>query len=182
MVTALFISKAAAASATDSIAIVGLTVQAIAVIVAVVASVVALVIASQDRKALLGIAQRDREHERLRTELEYAVRLATNRNMGGSTDSATSHRLGAEALALATVVGARWVPRQFKRATEDKAPEELLGMLQNSESETPRWVKDKIETAIALQQIMDEMYRLTASSAPDAVGKAGEDPDRDAPA
>jgi hypothetical protein len=136
-----------------------LIVQALAVFVAVGASVVALVISGRDRAALLTIARRDREHDRLRTELEYAVRLSANRNRGGSSDREESGRLGAEALALAGVVGEHWVPRQFERAMDYKTTAELESMLDDSDDKTPQWVKDKIETGLAIQRIIAELYR-----------------------
>jgi hypothetical protein len=92
-------------------------------------------------------------------ELEYAVRLGTNRNYGGSTDPAEVNRLGAEGLALATVVGQQWVPRQWERASDGMNENEMRAMLEHPEAETPQWVKDKIEAGLAIRAIIAELYR-----------------------
>ena len=134
-------------------------IQFAAVLVAVAASIVALIVATCDRRTQIKIAAAARAHDRLRLELEYAVMLGANRNKGGSTDPAESARLGAEALAYATVVGQRWVPRQWIRATDGKSPEEMRALLETSETETPEWVKDKIETGLAITAMLDELYR-----------------------
>lgn len=126
---------------------------------AVVAAVIALAVGVIDRRTQLEIARRAREQDRLALELEYAVRLATNRNMGGSSDPAETKRLGAEALALATVVGPRWVPRQWERASNGKTLDQMAEKLDAPESEWPTWVKDKTETGLAIRAIIDEMYR-----------------------
>lgn len=144
----------------DALEIAALIIQALAVLVALGASILALVISGRDRRALIAIARRDREHERLRTELDYAVRLSTNRNMGGSTDAGERKRLGSEALALASVVGERWVPRQYDRAMDYKTSEELEEILHGPETpDSPQWVKDKIEAGLAVQRILAELYR-----------------------
>ncbi len=87
------------------------------------------------------------------------MRLAVNLNRGGSTDRAESSRLSAEALALATVVGPRWVPRQWHDATNGMSEEELAATLDKDEAETPDWVRYKTETGLAIRAIIDEMYR-----------------------
>lgn len=134
-------------------------IQLAATLVAVGASIVALVIASLDRRTQLRIARETREQSRLALELEYAVRLSANKNMGGSAEDAERKRLGAEALALAGVVGPRWAPRQYSRAMNYRTPEELRERLADSdETRTPRWVKDKIEAGLAVQAIVAEMY------------------------
>mgnify|MGYP006891164618 CR=1 FL=1 len=66
--------------------------------------------------------------------------------------------MGAEALALAGVVGERWVPRQFSDAMDGKSSSELAAMLDDPESETPEWVKHKIEAGLAVQQIVAAFY------------------------
>lgn len=134
-------------------------VQIVAVLVALGASIVALVIAHRDRRTQIEIAARDRKHQRLLLELEYAVRLSANRNRGGSTDTEESKRLGAEALALAAVVGKKWVPRQWDRATDGMSDEEMYELLDGPETpERPLWVKDKMETGLAIQNILRELY------------------------
>lgn len=135
-------------------------IQIVAVLVAVAAAVSALVIATVDRRTQLRIARKQATLSRLSIELEYAVRLSTNRNMGGSSDPAESKRLGAEALALASVVGPRWVPTQYQKAVNGKSPEELRASLSDEDSETPQWVKWKIESGLAVQAIVDEMHSL----------------------
>lgn len=131
-------------------------IQLAAVLVAVAASVIALVIATVDRKTQLRIAEKDRAQARLAVELEYAVRLSANRNMGGSTDPAESKRLGAEAMALAVAVGKRWVPRQYDYVMEGRTPDEIIAIFDNPES--PQWVKWRNEAAVGVQAIVDEMY------------------------
>ncbi len=138
-------------------------IQIVAVLVAVAASVVALIIATLDRKTQMRIAEKDRAQARLAVELEYAVRLSTNRNMGGSTDPAETKRLGAEAMALAVVVGKRWVPRQYDYVTEGRTPEQIAAMFDNEES--PQWVKWRNEAAVGVQAIVDEMYATAPPSA-----------------
>jgi hypothetical protein len=134
-------------------------IQLAAALAAVAASIVALVIATLDRRTQLRIAREARDHSRLALELEYAVRLSANVNMGGSTDDAERKRLGAEALALAGVVGPRWVPRQYGRAMNYRSPEQLAERLADQDAvRTPRWVKDKIEAGLAVQAIVDAMY------------------------
>ncbi|WJL95869.1 hypothetical protein QSU92_01180 [Microbacterium sp. ET2] len=145
-------------------------IQLAAVLVAVAASVIALVIATVDRKTQLRIAEKDRAQARLAVELEYAVRLSANRNMGGSADPAESKRLGAEALALAVVVGKRWVPRQYDHVMDGRTPEEIAAMFDNDES--PQWVKWRNEAAVAVQAIVDEMYETSPRHRPAGNGDA----------
>jgi hypothetical protein len=134
-------------------------IQLAAVLAAVGASIVALVISASDRRTQIELAQRERAQARLATELEYAVRLSANRNMGGSSDPAETKRLGAEAMALAVVVGRRWVPNQYDYLTEGKTMDELRATFDNEES--PDWVKWRNEAAAAVQAIVDEMYANT---------------------
>ncbi|WP_349426854.1 hypothetical protein [Microbacterium sp. LWS13-1.2] len=128
-------------------------------VVALVAAIVALAVGLIDRRTQLHIARRSLEHDRLKLELEYAVRLATNNNRGGSTDPLERAQLGAEALALTTVVGPRWVPRQWERVTNGKTLEEMAAKLDAPEDEIPRWVKDKNETGLAIRAILAELYK-----------------------
>lgn len=131
-------------------------IQLLAVLVAVVASVVAIVIATQDRKTQLRIARRNREQARLELELEYAIRLSANRNMGGSTDPAETKRLGAEAMALIGVVGARWVPEQYAHIMDGHTPESLA--VAHAGDDTPQWIKWRTESTLAVQRIVAEIY------------------------
>lgn len=89
---------------------IGDAIQLLAVLAAVGASITALVIATKDLRTQLAIAEADRGQSRLAIELDYAIRLSAHRNMGGSTDDGERKRLSSEALALAGVVGERWVP------------------------------------------------------------------------
>lgn len=143
---------------------IALWVQGAAVLVAVGASLVALVTSHLDRRNNRKIAAETRAADiRVRSlllELEYAIRLATNRNMGGSSDSGESKRLGAEALALVTLLGAERVPAQWEKLV-GHGSEELLGKM--DEPETPDWVKHKIETGAAVQRILTE-FRSTSSA------------------
>lgn len=132
------------------------SIQLLAVLVAVGASVVAIIIATQDRKTQLRIARQDREQARLALELEYAIRLSANRNMGGSTDPAETKRLGAEALALIGVVGKRWVPEQYAHIMNGHTPESLAAAHANDG--TPQWIKWRTESTLAVQRIVAEMY------------------------
>lgn len=124
-----------------------------AVLAAVIASITALSISVADRRLQMRLAHHDRAQARLATELEYAVRLSTNRNMGGSTDPAETKRLGAEAMALAIVVGQRWVPNQYNYVTEGKTPEEPREIFENAES--PDWVKWRNEAAAGVQRELE---------------------------
>lgn len=134
----------------------GDVIQLLAVLAAVGASIVALRISARDRRTQIELAHRDRTQARLATELEYAIRLSTNRNMGGSTDPAETKRLGAEAMALALVVGRRWVPEQYDYLTEGKSIEQLRATSDNPES--PEWVKWRNEAAAGVLAIVEEMY------------------------
>lgn len=135
-------------------------IQVVIAAVAVGASIVALVIANKDRKTQMYIARQNREHSRLLTELEYAVKLAANRNHGGSTDKLVREKLGAEALAFTGVVGAEWVPRQWEHATGGRSIEEMRELLEKGPTpEQPDWVLNKIESALAVRAILDRLYR-----------------------
>lgn len=141
---------------------IALWVQSAAVLVAVGASLVALSTSYLDRRNNRRIAAETRAADiRVRSlllELEHAIRLATNRNMGGSSDGRESNRLGAEATALVTLLGKERVPVQWENLV-GHGPEELLGKM--DEPETPDWVKHKIETGIAVQRILTE-FRSTS--------------------
>lgn len=89
-------------------------VQVAAVPIALLASILELVLSIIDRKTQLSIARRGREQSRLALELEFALRLSANRNMGGSTGRVETKRLGAESMALVGGVGERRVPRQYR--------------------------------------------------------------------
>lgn len=133
-------------------------IQVGAVLAAVVASILALVIATVDRRTQLRIAEQDRAHSRLALELEYAIRLSTNRNMGGSEDRAESKRLGAEAMALVGAVGERWVPRQYAHVMDGRTIAELEQAIDEKADGMPQWVQDRNEATIAVQSIIAEMY------------------------
>lgn len=133
-------------------------IQVAAVLVAAAAAVAALAIATIDRRTQLRIARHQAQMSRLAIELEYAVRLSAVRNRRGSHDKDESKRLGAEALALAGVVGPRWVPVQFAHAMNNKSPEELRSMLNDDERVTDRSTKWKIEAGLAVQSITDALY------------------------
>jgi hypothetical protein len=67
--------------------------------------------------------------------------------------------MGSEALALANVVGQRWVPRMYARSMNYRTPDELRARLDDEdETRTPRWLKEKIESGLAVQAIVAEMY------------------------
>ncbi|MFE7845894.1 hypothetical protein ACFUTX_11975 [Microbacterium sp. NPDC057407] len=134
-------------------------IQLLAIVVALGVGIAAIVIATKDRKTQLEIARQNLEHSRLALELEYAVRLSANMNMGGSSDAQERKRLGAEALALASVIGPRWAPRQYARAMNFRTPDELRERLNDTDRDrTPRWVREKIEAGLAVQAIMAAMY------------------------
>ena len=134
-------------------------IQVLIATVAVGASIVALVIAQKDRQTQLKIARMNREHSRLILELDYVVRLSANRNRGGSTDERERKQMGAEALALAGVVGERWVPKQWEDATDGKSLEEMKAILEKGETaEHPEWVLRKIETFLGMQGILDQLH------------------------
>jgi hypothetical protein len=133
-------------------------IQLAAVLVAAAAAIVALAIATIDRKTQLRIARHQARLSRLTVELEYAVRLSANNTRGGSTDALERAQLGAEAAALVSVVGARWAPLQYAEKMSNQTPTELRAKLDDDESETPTWVKWKIESALAVQAIVDELH------------------------
>lgn len=134
-------------------------IQLIAVLAAVGASVVAIFIATQDRKVQLRIARQEGEQARLALELEYAIRLSANRNMGGSTDPAETKRLGAEAMALVGVVGKRWVPEQYARIMDGHTPETLAAA--HAGDDTPQWIKWRTESTLAVQRIVAALYEAS---------------------
>lgn len=137
-------------------------IQVLIALVAVGASVVALLIAGKDRKTQIQIARQNREHSRLLLELDYAIQLSANRNHGGSTDEQIRKKLGAEALALAGVVGKRWVPRQWDRATGGRTIEEMQALIEKGPTkEQPEWVLDKIESTLAVNALLNELYADT---------------------
>lgn len=129
-----------------------------AVLAAVAASMVALAIATIDRRTQLRIAERDRAQSRLALELEYAIRLSANLNMGGSPDPAESKRLGAEAMALVGAVGERWVPRHYAEVMDGRTIEELETAIDEKTGDMPRWVQMRNEATIAVQSIFAEIY------------------------
>lgn len=131
-------------------------IQLLAVLAAVAASLIALYISARDRRTQIDLARKEREQARLSIELEYAIRLSTNRNMGGSADPAESKRLGAEAMALALVVGQRWVPQQYHFLTEGKSIDELRDTFDNPES--PEWVKWRNEAAAGVLSIVEALH------------------------
>lgn len=134
-------------------------IQILIAIVAVGASVVALIIANKDRKTQMRIARQNREHSRLLLELEYAIKLSANRNRGGSTDELERKQMGAEALALAAVIGENWVPRQWKDATGGQSLDEMRAILDAGPTkEHPEWVLRKIESMLAVRAILDRLY------------------------
>ena len=89
-------------------------IQIAAVVVAVGASLVALSIASMDRRNAIKIAQDDRraaiDQARLLAELEAAIRLSVLEARGGHTDPVVSKDMGAETLALVSMLGPDRVP------------------------------------------------------------------------
>lgn len=117
-------------------------------------------IANRDRKSAAKIAREDRQaaasREVLSLKLDVAIRLAENLARGGSSDKAESERLGAEALALITVLGEEYLPTQWhKRVGDAERLESTLG-----KAATEQWVKDKIEAAIAVQKLSKKLEQL----------------------
>lgn len=84
-------------------------IQITVVITAVGASIVALVIAAKDRRNATAIAEADRrnaiDQALLLAELEAATRLAIIEARGGHTDPAIRKDMGAEGMALTTLLG-----------------------------------------------------------------------------
>ena len=134
-------------------------IQVIAVVVALGASGCALYIASKDRRTQLRIARSEQRRSVLALELAYALRLAENRARGGSTDPNETQRLGAEASALVSVVGSRWVPNQYQYAMDGHTPESLAAY--HAEEDTPDWVRNRTEALLAVQRIIDEINQGT---------------------
>lgn len=138
-------------------------IQVAIAIVAAGAAGVALVVAAQDRRHATQIAETDRraaaEREVLALKLDVAIRLTENLARGGSQDSEESKRLGAEALALITVLGPDYVPMQWAKRVG------TAGDLEQAVQDTGReqWVRNKMEAGLAVQLLADELARLGQS-------------------
>ncbi|MBP5801329.1 hypothetical protein J2D78_04450 [Microbacterium maritypicum] len=128
-------------------------VQVVAVLAAISASLVALRIATTDRRTQREIARSDREHARLILELEYALRLSENLNHGGSTDPAETKRLGAEAMALAAVLGERWVPHYYTHLMDGRTVDQIAEAVETKADHMPEWVQWRNEATVAAQRI-----------------------------
>ncbi|MFV0634620.1 hypothetical protein [Demequina sp.] len=138
--------------------------QVATVVVAMGAAVIALAIATTDRRHAAAVALADRraaaEREILALKLDAAIKLAANLAQGGSADRQESSRMGAEALALITVLGREYVPRQWEKRVGsagdlDDAADDL---------EREEWVRHKIEAGLAVQKIADRLELLGRES------------------
>lgn len=132
-------------------------IQTAAVLAAVAASIIALRIATKDRQLQRELARLDREQARLTAELELAVRLSENLNHGGSTDPRETKRLGAEAMALVSVLGEGRVPRYYRHVMGGRSVDEIEIAPDEPGAETPRWVQWRNEAAVAVQRIAAEL-------------------------
>lgn len=141
---------------------VGDFIQVVAVLVAIGASIIALVLSWRDRVSARKIAAEDRrvalEQAKLMFDLEQLLRLLENGNRGGSTDALERSRLGAEALSLIGLLGPELLPRQWARRIEheDKELREKL----TDESESPEFIKDTIETQLAVNTTVDRIRKI----------------------
>ncbi|MBH0110986.1 hypothetical protein I6E81_12485 [Salinibacterium sp. NG22] len=138
-----------------------LWIQASAIVVAVVASIVALFISWRDRVNARLIASEDRraalQQAKLMFDLEALLRLLENQNRGGSTDDLERAQLGAETMALVGLIGEDRLPILWKRRIGyDDAG--LRAKLTTAESETPTHMKHTIETQLALNEVVREIY------------------------
>lgn len=137
-----------------------LWIQASAIVVAIGASIVALVISWRDRVNARLIASEDRraalEQAKLMFDLEALLRLLENQNRGGSTDDLERARLGAEAMALVGLIGPNRLPTLWKRRIGHD--DDGLRAKLTEESETPDFLKHTIETQLALNEVVREIY------------------------
>lgn len=135
-------------------------IQIAAVVVAVGASLVALSIASMDRRNAIKIAQDDRraaiDQARLLAELEAAIRLSVLEARGGHTDPVVSKDMGAETLALVSMLGPDRVPEMWKRRVT-KSNEDLRAFVAD-ESE-PEFLRDAVEAERAVHDILRDLRK-----------------------
>lgn len=124
-------------------------IQAAAVLAAVGASIIALVIAAKDRRSAM-------RQQRLMFELDAARRLSILEARGGHTDSATSKEMGAETLALISLLGRDRVPKMWDRRV-GKSEAELRKYVDNDRA--PEWSRDAVEAALAMDQLIQEVRR-----------------------
>jgi hypothetical protein len=132
---------------------VGDWIQSASVVVGIGAAIVALVIASRDRRAAA-------KQERLRFELDAALRLAANLAQGGTADNDTAaqlerKRMGAEALVLTGLLGRDRMPTYWvhKFETDDKLKQLL------ADPGTPQFRRDAIEASLAVNAIAEDLRR-----------------------
>ncbi len=143
-------------------------IQMLAVLAALGASIVALVVSAKDRKNAQTIAEGDRRaaaqlasddrrealHQaHLIFELETLTRLLENLNRGGSTDSAESRRMGAEALTLIGVLGPERVPHLW----DDRAGDDEKLQRHYDDPEMPEYKKNAIEVQLAVNALRREI-------------------------
>ncbi len=132
---------------------VGDWIQAASVLVGIGAAVVALVIASRDRRV-------SAKRERLRIELDAALRLAANLAQGGTADNDTAaqlerKRMGAEALVLTGLLGRHRMPNYWVHKFEDD--DKLQKLL--ADPATPPFQRDAIEASLAVNAIVGDLRR-----------------------
>lgn len=134
-------------------------IQAASVVVGIGASVVALVIASRDRRA-------SAKQDRLRLELDAALRLAANLAQGGTADNDNAaqlerKRMGAEALVLTGLLGRDRLPNYWVHKFEDD--DELQKLL--VDPTTPKFRRDAIEASLAVNAIAADLRRAEGRQA-----------------
>jgi hypothetical protein len=140
--------------------------QTLAVLVAAAAVIVGIYTASKDRHHAADIAARDRltslKRERLRFDLETALRLSENLNRRGSTDRSERNRLGAESIVLIGALGRERVPQSWKHRIE-KDDVKLMKLMESDELDQP--MREGLEAQLALHALIRELDALERDAA-----------------
>lgn len=158
----------------EDVAILTLWIQAAAVVAAVAAAIIALTVSAKDRANSRHIAAADREaartltttdrvdalrHAQLLFEQNVLLRLLENARHGGSTDDLKRADLGAEAAALIGIIGPERLPLNWdNRVHADES--EMQAKLENSDGETPPFVKHQIEVQLELNRVTREIHQM----------------------
>lgn len=146
--------------------------QSVAGLGAVSAAVIALCISAKDRQAAdaraaqssatqITIMQTQNafqaDLERLKSELDALLRLSENLSRGGSADPLESAKMGAEAQAIAGMIGPEKLPLSWRHSVEldDKDLAEFA-----NRTDTPDWMRKSIEAKIALSRTVAELRQL----------------------
>lgn len=141
--------------------------QVLATAAALGASFIALVIAAQDRKSAIKIAEDDRrtavDQALLLSELDAAKRLAILEARGGHTDPEARSDIAAETLALTALLGPDRVPHMWSRRVE-KTDGELRAFIEDQSKE--QFLRDAVEAERAVHDILSDLRALRQSGGP----------------